>query len=249
MIRRTTPWSILIFFSVVFLAYGGGKKFWEEKAYSEWDEKETKKILNKSPWSKTITLSFGGGGMGGRGGMGGGGGGMGGRGGGMGGAPKMTLSWYSRPLREAMARNLVLANPEVGQEALDKYLKYKDDEYIYILMSGGMTGMMSGGGRGAREGMGGDPEQMAARREQFMAELREKTYLEKKNKEKIPLANAVPPQGRGNPFIFQFLREIDGKPTVTLADKEVRFKTQIANQKINSKFKLKDMVIDGKLEI
>lgn len=82
--------------------------FWQTKKFTEWDEKEVKKILQDSPWCRTFTVEVKGGGGGGQnqggqnqggqnpnrnmgggnmGGMGGGGGrgGRGGGGGGMGG--------------------------------------------------------------------------------------------------------------------------------------------------------------------
>ncbi|MBN9657696.1 MAG: hypothetical protein J0H49_05925 [Acidobacteria bacterium] len=66
--------------------------FWEKKPYTEWTEKEARRVLTDSPWARNANVTFGGGvgetgegGMGrpGGGGMGGpGGGGMGGPGGG-----------------------------------------------------------------------------------------------------------------------------------------------------------------------
>ncbi len=66
------------------LLWAGG--FWEKKTYSDWNEKDLKKMFNNSPWAKQVSISMGGG-MGGRGGGGRGGGGRGGggRGGGRGG--------------------------------------------------------------------------------------------------------------------------------------------------------------------
>ncbi len=68
--------------------------FWEKKPYTEWTEKEARRVVTDSPWARNANVTFGGGvgdtGEGGMGrpggGMGGpGGGGMGGPGGGMGG--------------------------------------------------------------------------------------------------------------------------------------------------------------------
>lgn len=61
--------------------------FWEKKPYTEWTEKEARRVLTDSPWARNANVTFGGGvGDTGEGGMGRpGGGGMGGPGGGMGG--------------------------------------------------------------------------------------------------------------------------------------------------------------------
>ena len=104
-------------------------RFWEEADFLEWTEKNVLKMLNKSPWSKQVSISAqgsrgptgttmrtgrrdgpragGGGGVGGRGG-GGFPGGRGGRGGGVGGFPPsltLTIRWYSaKPVKKAVAR-------------------------------------------------------------------------------------------------------------------------------------------------
>jgi hypothetical protein len=72
--------SLVAFVSLLFAA-----DFWETKDYSTWDEKETLKMLENSPWAKKTRLrenenarGFGGGFGGGRGGFGGGRGGSGG---------------------------------------------------------------------------------------------------------------------------------------------------------------------------
>ncbi|MGJ5813469.1 hypothetical protein [Paludibaculum fermentans] len=64
--------------------------FWEKKPYTEWTEKEARRVLTDSPWARNANVTFGGGvGDTGEGGMGrpGGGGGMGGPGGGGMGGP------------------------------------------------------------------------------------------------------------------------------------------------------------------
>lgn len=66
-----------------------GSEFWNDKAPADWNDKEVKKLLSKSPWAKEAVAEFdpnrmggmGGPGMGRRGGMGGEGGGLPGGGG------------------------------------------------------------------------------------------------------------------------------------------------------------------------
>lgn len=62
--------------------------FWKTKPYTEWTEKEIKRVLTNSPWAKEVSAPMpggSGGGAGGGGGRGGGRKGGGGGGGGMGG--------------------------------------------------------------------------------------------------------------------------------------------------------------------
>ena len=91
-------------------------KFWEEADFLEWTEKDVLKMLNKSPWSKQVSISA----QGSRGPTGttmrtgrrdgpraGGGGFPGGGGGGVGGFPPsltLTIRWYSsKPVKKAVA--------------------------------------------------------------------------------------------------------------------------------------------------
>ena len=48
---------------------------------------------------------------------------------------------------------------------------------------------------------------------------------------------------------FMFLRQGEGRELVTLKDKQVEFVTQIGPLKAKRKFKLKDMVYKGKLDL
>ena len=227
------------------LTHAGEKDFWCAKPFTEWDEKEVEKLLRNSPWSRPITISTGtmGGGGGGapsargggipRGGavgvedgdMGGGGRGRGGEGGPGMNAVQVVATWYSRPIRQAMARSIMLRNPEAPKEQLEKLLDYPDSPYFDILVIGW---------RGFR----GDEEKE-------LAKLREETCLEKKNKEKVGLADLILPKGRGQPLVLLFPKEIDGKPTVTLEDREVTLRTRVSQETVRVRFKLAEMVIDG----
>jgi len=237
----------------VAFGYAGEKAFWATKAYTEWTEKEVAKLLKDSPWSKSISVSLGmmgneqGGSGGGRGGggmpRGGGGmesggesgaGGRGGRGGSGGGQSmrvvEVLVTWYSRPVREAMARSITLRNPEPQNEELDGFLKYPDAPYFNILVIGWM-----GESRGNRE--------------EIIERLRKETYLEKKNKQRISLADLILPARRGQPLVLLFPKETEGKPTLTLEDKEVTLRTIVGQNSIRAGFKLADMAIQGELAL
>jgi hypothetical protein len=231
------------------LGYAGEKAFWASKPYTEWTEKEVEKLLKNSPWSKSIPVGLAmtgsepGGSGGGRGGGGmprGGGGiesggdsGGGGRAGrsGSGGTPSMRavevlVTWYSRPIREAMARSITLRNPEPQNEELDGFLKYPDTPYFNILIIGW---------RGESQG----------NREEIIERMRKETYLEKKNKQRISLADLIWPARRGQPLVLLFPKETEGKPTLTLEDKEVTLRTTVGQSNIRVGFKLTDMAIKG----
>ena len=143
----------------------------------------------------------------------------------------LVISWYSRPVREAFARRIQLRKSEAPQEQLDSLLKYDDPTHFAILIVGipqRMPGTM--------------PADLAQR-------LKEETFLQKKTKEKIPVADIVAPAAPGGPLVLRFLKEADGKPVLTLEDKEVEFYSRMAGESLRAKFKLADMVVNGKLEL
>lgn len=226
---------------VLFL-YAGPKDFWEAKPYTEWNDKEVEKILRKnSPWTRTLlenapttsvsigaTDSGGGGGGGGR--QGRGGGSSGGGGGGASGAPgEVIINWNALPIRQALARQMMLQNPGVAKQQLDQVLNYKPQFFEFFV-----TGLSLGRGR--------DAEAQAAK-------FKEDTCLQKKDQEKIPLANIVMPRAAGQAVTLQFAREADGKPTLTAADQEVTLCIRIGEHVYKYKFKFADMMVKGELAI
>jgi hypothetical protein len=234
------------------LVWAADKDFWDTKPYSEWNEKEVEKLLKNSPWSRSVTLSMGT--MGARGnespqqyprtpgtqtpgGVESDPGGIDRRGPGGIGDPSerpsipLVVHWYSRPVREAFARRVQLRKPEAPKEQVDGLLNYDDPAHFAILITGFPDRMP-----------GSAPAELVQR-------LKEETYLQKRNKAKIPLAEVVPPSGPGQPLILKFSSEADGKPALTLEDKEVEFVSRLAGDSLRAKFKLTDMVVNGKLEL
>ncbi len=232
------------------VVHAGEKDFWTTKPYAEWSEKEVGRLLKNSPWSRSITLDFGmlggeprGSGGGARGGgampsgggiedIGGGGGGSRGRRGTPDGSSgpgtlQVLVTWYSLPIRQAMARSLALRYTEPPREALEKLLNYPEAPYFNILVIGG-----TGGARGDRE--------------EVTQKLRKETFLEKKDKARIALADLVLPSGPGQPLVLLFPKECNGKPSLTLEDKEVTLHTVVGQRGIRARFRLADMVVDGK---
>ena len=256
---------VLVFMSAV-LVWAADKDFWDTKPYSEWNDKEVEKLLKNSPWSRTVSLSVSmmgagtygndprqpyprtAGGVGNQTGTAGqtgvgnqagvGNQGPGGLESGPGGVdPSQTasiplvVSWYSRPVREAFARRIQLRKPEGAQEQINNLLQYDDSQHFAILILGIPPRMP-----------GSTPAELGER-------LKADTFLQKKGKEKIPVAEVVPPASPGQPLILKFLKEADGKPVLTLEDKEVEFSSRMAGDSLRAKFKLADMVVNGKLEI
>jgi hypothetical protein len=228
--------------------------FWQSKPYTEWSDKEVQKILSNSPWSKEVIVSLGSAGGGGsgkgsrKGGGGGGGGGdagfdgpaMGSGGGNAGkggtgisevgggtpsgGTPTMNLvvSWRTAlPLREAIAKQKYGA--EAGTSPESKKLLDEPQKWYIIVVTG----------LPARMGRGG-PEMKEM--------LLKNTSLNIKGKELIVPEDL---QSGGTSAIFMFPKTV----AIDMDDKEVEFSTKLGQNQVKAKFKLKEMVFNGKLDL
>ncbi len=246
--------------------------FWKDKPASEWSDKEVQRLISRSPWAKETIVNpssgqmrgpgMGGPGMGGPG-MGPGGGGVGGpgiAGPGVGGAPgggaggpgmgapgggmggpgmggpesmpsmKATIRWESAaPVREAALKRESESTHAIAGWAKD----------FYVVSVSGMPIMGPRGREGQRQ-----PDEERAR--QMQERLRSVTVLRVKGKDAMPPARVEMLPGKdGMTFAFLFPRS---EPIVA-ADKEVSFETALGPMEIKSKFALKDMMYQGKLEM
>jgi hypothetical protein len=101
--------------------------------------------------------------------------------------------------------------------------------------------------------VGNDPKRMGP----AMAEignadatvLKTTTYLERKDGKRVSLLDYRAPIQDGLGAKFVFPRMIDGKPFVEANSGEVRFSTEVGKAlKISKRFKVAEMIYDGKLE-
>lgn len=237
-----------------------GADFWTKKKFTEWTEKEAQKMTKDSPWARPveIRLDLGGGGgtgggRGGRGGRGGGGGGSampsaeasgldteggGGRGGGTGRSgsadgvqppPTRTviIRWHTAlPIKQAAAK-LRYGDEAGSSPEAAKMLARKEEQYVV-----GISGLPF-------QLVRGKPEQL-----QSAAVLRIKGQ---------PPIQAVDVKGDRdqvgvNLYLF-FPKAQPGSHLITLEDNEVEVALKLGNTEIKRRFRLKDMVFDGKLEI
>ena len=230
--------------------------FWESKKFSEWTEKEVRKMLMDSPWARPVSISMGGmggrsGGMGGGGGrgrrggggMGGGGGisaepsggdegsfGGGGRGGGGIDAPQVAPSitvivrWHGAlPIKQAVAKSRFGDEAATSAEAL-KMIERQEPRYVV-----GIAGLPAGALRGS-------PDQ-----------LKSAASLKIKGREPIQAENvqAERDQNRANLYLF-FPK---GEKPITVEDGDVEVAVKLGSLEIKRKFRLKDMMYQGRLEI
>jgi hypothetical protein len=227
-----------------------------QKPFTEWTEKDITKIMTDSPWSRRISVTFsggggfagppgGGGGGGGKGGGKGGGGGRGGGGGdtgdsgggggaggdaggggGGGGAPEtnLTIRW-----RTALVLNEALAKHQFGAEAAtsaDAKKMIAPETKVYVIWVSGVP---------ANQRPQGDAKN---------TQIKESTLG---TKEKSLTASDIQFSGTGRLLEFYYVFPRD--KMFTADDKEVEFATKVGKTTVKARFKLKDMEVDGKLDL
>ena len=212
--------------------------FWA-KPFTEWSDKDIQRMMNNSPWAKAENvpmagptppaLGGGGGGEGGGGGRGGGRGGGGGEGGppGGGGMGGMTLNLVARwqsalPVKQAFLRQKFGEKLDSTPEA--KQLLDRQEETYVIILSGNLRPLMKG-----------DPATL----KKAIADM---TSLSAKGKEP---AKPMDVQIDKSQILFLFAKT----SPFSLDDKEVEFSTKLADVVLKYKYRLKDMVFNGKLEL
>lgn len=227
--------------------------FWEKKKFTEWTEKEVNKMLTSSPWAASVDVRIGMpmGPMGGRGGRGGGmggppggGGGFGGEGGpetgGGGGRPggfegpdvppavPVIIRWQTAlPVRQALARARFGAEAATSPEAAQMLAA---EQRTYVIGVAGLPPMFL---RGA------EPEKLKAA-----------AVLKVKGHEPLHAADVrFSRQDNRITLFLVFPRTEPGGYVIRLDDGEVEFALRLAGGDIRRKFKLKDMVYEGKLEL
>ncbi len=203
--------------------------FWQTKPYTEWNDKETQRMLNSSPWAREAEMPMGGGAPGGGAPEGGRG-----RGGPAGDAPipgpsavNVVVRWQTAlPVKQALAR--VKFGKEVANSADAKtFLDQQETSYTIGVI--GLPAMM----------MAGPPEQLKNM-------LKNRTTLSVKGKGMLaPSEVQIMPNNTMVDVYFSFPRAA----ALVLDDKEVEFSSRIGFSAVTTKFRLKDMVLNGKLEL
>jgi hypothetical protein len=224
--------------------------FWEKKRYTDWDEMEIQKLMTDSPWCKSFSVylkGFSGGGRGGGGGMSGGGGGGGGRGGrgggggagggegggemggGGGGASGLPVAmrWRSAlPVRQALVRYAELRKVPASPNTTDSLVR---PAQVYAIEIEGL------------------PEKAVT---ETPDDLKARTEMRIKNLPPIQALEVRKEQQRGRVALYLlFPKAQNGAHVIAEGDNEVEIFLQLETGKVSRKFKVKDMLFDGKPEL
>jgi hypothetical protein len=214
---------LFVFFLMILSLWAAN--FWQTKPYTDWNDKEAQRLLNDSPWAREVELM-----MGGAPGAGtpGGGRGRGGPGGDVATpAPvSVVLRWQTAlPIKQALA--CLKFGKDVANSADAKtFLDHEETTYVIAVSA--------------------PPEMLAGPQEQLKSALKGRTTLAVKGKGVLtPSDVQIMPNNKTVDVYFTFPRSA----SLSLDDKEVEFSTRIGPSAVTSKFRLKDMVFNGKLEL
>lgn len=241
---KKLPFSILLLATVLSLTSNAQKKPWQE-----WSRKDAEAILNESSWGKTqietdiSELMFR-----------------------PQGAPdartgasnadpnrddrggatnQATTTKYrirflsAKPIRQAFARLIALDQPTEDPKIkmyMNDFVERKFDKWIAVAV-----------------GLESNDQRFSNRALQAFAgattgSLKNRTYLERNDGKRLYLHIYQAPgaDGLGAKFIFE--RIVDERPFLNSDSGEVRFVSEVANVKLDMRFKVAQMIYDGKLE-
>jgi hypothetical protein len=237
---RSIPWALAIALAVCGLLLG--KDFWE-RPYKEWKKNDAFKMLQDSPWAKTMTFAEN-------------------VGGGRGGAYDRTSDsglqtvynvarvrfFSSLPIREAHVRiaqmlNNYDAKSDAEKEQIDRTFApalARDFSKNIIVALDFET----------------NDQRTKANVDRYLQQLqvnllKQSCYLISARLGRVTIEEYYPPSPDATGAKFLFPRTVDDKPVVSPEDKEVTFDMWFEgiNQKIFIRFKVKDMMYNGQLSI
>lgn len=236
----------LLFLSFAFAASVAAQK--EEKSWTKWSQKDAEKILNNSPWSQSQTdtdtseLFF---------------------------SPtsdprrgretsndqsrleggatnqssnvKYNVRFFSaRPVRRALVRMIQLQQKNLEPDVIERmnnFAELPSTDSIIIAVIIESTDKRSLG------------KVMQIVNSAATGTLKNKTYLERNDGKRVFLEEYVPPGKDGFGARFIFPRLVDEQPFLNAEMSDVRFVSEFdPSVKVNTKFKLSSMLLDGKLE-
>jgi hypothetical protein len=146
----------------------------------------------------------------------------------------------AKPIREAISRMIVLNQDKPNEGLVEQMQTFVDrdfSQYIVVIVTFDSTDARFSGP--ALQAFGSATADT----------LKNKTYLERKDGKRLFLMDYRAPIGDGLGAKFVFPRMVDGKPFLDETSGNVRFVSDVADKiKLNVKYKISDMMYDGKLE-
>lgn len=243
---KKLPFSILLLASVLTFTSNAQKKL---KPWQEWSRKDAETILNESSWGKTQTetdisemMFRPQGAPDARTGASNADPNRDARGGATNQATtvKYRIRFLSaKPIRQAFARLITLDQPTEDPKIkiyMNDFVERKFDQWIAVSV-----------------GFESHDQRFSSRALQAFASatsasLKNRTYLERNDGKRLYLNMYQAPSADGLGAKFIFERIVDERPFLNPESGEVRFVSEVAHIKLDMRFKVAQMMYDGKLE-
>lgn len=142
----------------------------------------------------------------------------------------------AKPIRQALARRAQMQNPDLAEQ-LKAFAEQQTDKYIVVAVS-----------YDSKDGRFSGPA-MQTFNSANIGVLKNNTYLENKDGKRLFLQEYIAPIKDGMGAKFVFPRTLDNELFVNEQSGYLRFYSEMSeNLKLNMRFKIADMMYDGKLE-
>ncbi len=142
----------------------------------------------------------------------------------------------AKPVRQAFVRLLEIKKPETPADKATERRAFIDRDFgDYIVVVLQLDGTDGNKLKPAQALLSGDPKA-----------FKDTAYLERKDGKRVALMDYRVPDQLGAKFIFP--RTLEGKPFLDASSGEVRVYVELGKTKLSRRFKVADMMYDGKLE-
>ncbi len=146
----------------------------------------------------------------------------------------------ARPIRQAVVRKLQLERTSTDpgiNEQLKTFAESSSNDFIVVSVAAEASNQKIGG------------TAIQAFNTANLESLKPVTYLERKDGQRLELSDLRPPANDGLGAKFVFPRMLNKQPFINDSTGEVRFYCQLSKTiKLSARFKVSEMVYDGKLE-
>jgi hypothetical protein len=159
---------------------------------------------------------------------------------------KYRVRFFSaKPIRQAFARMILLSQKTTDEQALKQFKERLQAGFIDIDYGDFVVVAVTIEATDRR--LSGPAEQ--AFRSATSDTLKNKCYLERKDGKRVFLIQYEQPTPDQTGAKFVFPRTVDGKPLLTVESEGIRFVAEFSDKvKVERKFKVSEMIYDGKLE-
>jgi len=145
----------------------------------------------------------------------------------------------ARPIRQAFIRMIELQRPEMPAEKVAELRTFVDRDFgEYVVVTLKIEGT-------DRKRVAPAMQEIATADAEL---LKTTTYLERKDGKRVALMEYRAPGADGMGAKFVFPRTLDGQPFLDANSGELRVNIQVGKTKLNRRFKVTDMMYEGKLE-